>query len=140
MAVTQNSYIVGTASGSYGGSTAGPYPYTYDLIADTDISVIDDGILKTLTTHYTHDASQKRITFASGQEPTSGQKVIVYRSTDEDPINATFNAGSTIRAVELNDNFKQVLYISQETQNQALSTLGGTMLSLIHISEPTRPY
>ena len=127
MAVTQNSYIVGAASGGYGGSTAGPYPYSFPLIADTDVSVIVDGVLKSLTTHYTHDSGNSRITFASGQEPSSGSKVIVYRSTDEDPINATFNAGSTIRAVELNDNFKQVLYISQETQNQALSTLGGTM-------------
>ena len=127
MAVTQNSYIVGAASGGYGGSTAGPYPYSFPLIADTDVSVIVDGVLKSLTTHYTHDSSNSRITFVSGQEPSNGNKVIVYRDTDEDPINATFNAGSTIRAVELNDNFKQVLYIAQETENQALSTLGGSM-------------
>ena len=66
MAVTQNSYIVGAASGGYGGSTAGPYPYSFPLIADTDVSVIVDGVLKSLTTHYTHDSGNSRITFASG--------------------------------------------------------------------------
>ncbi len=121
MAVTSNTYTVG------GSGQAGPYSYSFPILADTDIKVSVNGIIKTVTTHYTVDAGNTRITFVSGQEPATGAKVIVYRDTDEDPITNTFVAGSTIRSNELNDNFKQLLYISQESDNQSMSTLGGTM-------------
>ena len=121
MAVTSNTYTVG------GSGQAGPYSYSFPIIASTDIRVTVNGALKTVTTHYTVDTGNTRITFVSGQEPSTGDKVIVYRDTDEDPINATFVSGSTIRSNELNDNFKQLLYISQESDNQSMSTLGGTM-------------
>ena len=123
MAVTSNLYTAAS------GSLAGPYSYSFPIIADTDIRVSVDGTIKTVTTHYTVDTSNTRITFVSGQEPSVGQVVIVYRSTDEDPITNTFVAGSTIRSNELNDNFKQLLYIAQETDNQALSTLSGSMMN-----------
>ena len=121
MAVTSNTYTVG------GSGQAGPYSYAFPIIASTDIRVSVNGIVKTVTTHYTIDTANTRITFVSGQEPSTGDKVIVYRDTDEDPINATFVSGSTIRSNELNDNFKQLLYISQESDNQSMSTLGGVM-------------
>ncbi len=121
MAVTSNTYTVG------GSGQAGPYSYSFPILADADIKVSVNGIVKSVTTHYTLDSSNTRITFVSGQEPSTGDKVIVYRDTDEDPINATFVSGSTIRSKELNDNFSQLLYIVQENDNQALSTLGGVM-------------
>ena len=123
MAQTSNTYTVG------GSGQAGPYSYGFPIIAATDIRVSVDGQVKTVTTHYTVDTANTRITFVSGQEPATGAKVIVYRSTDEDPINATFVSGSTIRSNELNDNFKQLLYITQEVENQSMSTLGGTMVN-----------
>ena len=121
MAVTSNTYTVG------GSGQAGPYSYGFPIIDATDVKVSVDGVVKTVTTHYTTDTANTRITFVSGQEPSTGQKVIVYRDTDEDPINATFVSGSTIRSNELNDNFKQLLYIAQESDNQSLSKLGGEM-------------
>ena len=102
MAVTSNTYTVG------GSGQAGPYSYSFPILADTDIKVSVNGIIKTVTTHYTVDAGNTRITFVSGQEPATGAKVIVYRDTDEDPITNTFVAGSTIRSNELNDNFNQL--------------------------------
>ena len=129
MAVTSNTYTVG------GSGQAGPYSYGFPIIAATDIRVSVDGQVKTVTTHYTVDTANTRITFVSGQEPATGAKVIVYRSTDEDPINATFVSGSTIRSNELNDNFKQLLYIAQETENQALSTLSGTMVNNLTLGQ-----
>ena len=168
MAVTSNTYTVG------GSGQAGPYSYSFPILADTDVKVSVNAVVKTVTTHYTLDSANTRITFVSGEEPSSGDKVIVYRDTDEDPIKSVFSSGSTLRSTELNDNFNQLLYIAQETEDQAMSTLGGTMqanftlgkssdlvfegdtddayettltvtdptadLSLIHISEPTRPY
>jgi len=129
MAVTSNTYTVG------GSGQAGPYSYGFPIIAATDLRVSVDGQVKTVTTHYTVDTANTRITFVSGQEPNTGQKVIVYRSTDEDPINSTFVSGSTIRSNELNDNFRQLLYIAQETENQALSTLSGTMVNNLTLGQ-----
>ena len=121
MAVTSNTYTVG------GSGQAGPYSYSFPILADTDVKVSVNAVVKTVTTHYTLDSVNTRITFVSGQEPSTGDKVIVYRDTDEDPINSTFVSGSTIRSTELNDNFSQLLYIVQENDNQAMSTLGGVM-------------
>ena len=127
MAVTKNRYTAAS------GSLAGPYNYAFPVIADTDIKVAVNGVIKTVTTHYTLDTGNTRITFVSGQEPSVGDYVDVYRDTDDDPITTTFVAGSTLRSGELNDNFKQVLYLTQEADNQGLSTLGGTMDGTIHM-------
>ena len=105
MANTSDTYTVG------GSGQAGPYPYSFPIIDQADIRVSVDGLVKTVTTHYTVDTANTRITFVSGQEPSTGNQVIVYRDTDEDPINATFVSGSTIRSNELNDNFKQLLLL-----------------------------
>ena len=121
MAVTSNTYVVG------GSNQAGPYSYAFPIIADADIRVSVNGVVKTVTTHYTLDSNNTRITFTSGNHPSTGDKVIVYRDTDEDPINSTFVSGSTIRSNELNDNFSQLLYIAQESDGQSLSKLGGVM-------------
>ncbi len=129
MAVTKNSYTAAS------GSEQGPYSYSFPVIADTDIKVSVNGVVKTVTTHYTLDTGNTRITFVSGQFPTAGDSVIVYRDTDEDPITNTFVSGSTIRSNELNDNFKQLLYIAQESDNQSLSSLGGTMQGTLEIGE-----
>ena len=82
MAVTSNTYTVG------GSGQAGPYSYSFPILADADVKVSVNGVVKSVTTHYTLDSSNTRITFVSGQEPSTGDKVIVYRNTDEDPINA----------------------------------------------------
>ena len=121
MAVTSKTYPVG------GSGQAGPYSYPFPILADADVKVSVNGVVKSVTTDYTLDSANTRITFVSGKEPSTGDKVIVYRDTDEDPINSTFVSGSTIRSTELNDNFSQLLYIVQENDNQAMSKLGGVM-------------
>ena len=129
MAVTKNSYTAAS------GSEQGPYSYSFPVVDTGDIKVSVNGVVKTVTTHYTLDTGNTRITFVSGQYPTAGDNVIVYRDTDEDPITNTFVSGSTIRSTELNDNFKQILYLAQEADNQALSTLGGTMSGTLHLDK-----
>ena len=127
MAVTKNRYTAES------GSLGGPYPYSFPVIADTDIKVAVNGVVKTVTTHYTIDTGNTRISFVSGQEPTAGDYVDVYRDTDDASIASTFTSGSTIRSSELNDNFTQVLYLTQESDNQGLSTRGGTMEGTLHM-------
>lgn len=121
MAQTSNTYTVGSSG------QAGPYSYAFPLINTTDLIVSVNGVIKTVNTDFTVDATNSRITFVSGKEPSNSDTLILYRKTDEDPINTVFVSGSTVRAQELNDNFRQLLYISQETADQALSSLGSTL-------------
>ena len=121
MAQTSNTYTVGSSG------QAGPYSYAFPLINTTDLVVSVNGTIKTVSTDFTVDATNSRITFVSGKEPGANDTLILYRKTDEDPINTVFVSGSTVRAQELNDNFRQLLYISQETADQALSSLGSTL-------------
>ena len=44
-------------------------------------------------------------------------RVRIYRFTTADTTPATFTAGTSIRAGDLNDNFEQILFIMQERQN-----------------------
>lgn len=53
-------------------------------------------------------------------------RVRIYRFTDADTTPATFTAGTSVRASDLNDNFEQILFIMQERQNtlQTIQTGG----------------
>ena len=53
-------------------------------------------------------------------------RVRIYRFTNADSTPATFSPGTSVRAVDLNDNFEQILFIMQERQNtlQNISTGG----------------
>jgi predicted secreted protein len=74
------------------------------------------------TTAFTIDPSTKIITFSSA--PANGTVIKVYRNTNNDTLAATFISGSAIRAVDLNDNFTQNLYVIQEIGNNAVQTDG----------------
>ena len=71
MAQTFNDYIVGSSG------QAGPYSYSFPVIATTDIVVSVNNVNKTLTSDYTLDTGNNRITFVSGKEPSTGDKVDV---------------------------------------------------------------
>ena len=49
--------------------------------------------------------------------PKSGIKVRVHRKTADDNVASTFYPGSAIRSSDLNDNFTQNLYVTQEARN-----------------------
>ena len=59
--------------------------------------------------------------------PKDGVTVRIYRVTDTDSAQATFFAGSAIRAQDLNNNNTQLLYATQETVERRLDSTGGTM-------------
>lgn len=59
--------------------------------------------------------------------PKTGVTVRVYRDTNIDSAQATFFAGSAIRAQDLNDNNNQVLYSTQETVDRRVNNDGDTM-------------
>jgi hypothetical protein len=112
MALTEITY---TGDGS--DVTFGPIPFTY--LGDSDVLITINGAA---TTAFTIDPSTKIITFSSA--PANGTVIRVYRNTNNDTLAATFISGSAIRAVDLNDNFTQNLYLIQEIDNNAVQTDG----------------
>ena len=131
MATTQNEHT--------GNGTLRRFSFTFPYIKEDDVKVS----LRTSTADVTTIASTT-YTFPSATEiqfsavtattfqestgaPKSGVTVRIFRDTDLDTERVTFFPGSSIRAQDLNDNTLQNLYASQERQNRAVDSTGGTM-------------
>ena len=52
--------------------------------------------------------------------PTSPASIRIYRDTDVDTAKASYQAGSSVKAEDLNNNQTQLLYAAQENQNQTI--------------------
>jgi len=113
MSVTQVTYT--------GNGSTTLYSFTFPYIETTDIKVSLDGVV---TTAYSL-ANATTIQFNSA--PASGAVIRIYRETGTTAIQSTFFAGSAIRAEDLNDNFSQVFYSTQETVERRVDSTGGTM-------------
>ena len=112
MATTSNSYT--------GNGSTVDYSFTFPYQNNTDIKVSVDEVLQDLTTHYTlHNATTIRFGSAVG----SGKAIKIYRDTDSSKLAATFYPGSAIRSGDLNDNYNQNLYVTQEAENDAATAL-----------------
>ena len=120
MATTQNTF-------TGDGSNLGPFSFTFKWLEPTDIKVTVAGVLKTAGTHYNLQSlnySTKtggQVLFTAGNTPANGAAIIIYRQTDDSDLAATFYSGSAIRAQDLNNNFIQGLYVTQESSNNAAS-------------------
>jgi hypothetical protein len=108
MATTSNTYT--------GNGTNKLFSITFPYLDTSDINVYLNGVLQTITTQYTF-ANATTVEFVTA--PSNGAVVLLERSTDDTALQATFFPGSSIKANDLNFNFDQVLYLSQETANFA---------------------
>ena len=106
------------------------FAWTFPVYQATDIKVQVDGVLKTLTTHYTVATSGSSpnltgtVTFTSGNIPPSGtNNVYLYRDTNVEAIKHSYTAGSAVKADHLNNNTTQLLYALQEEQNQTVRSV-----------------
>jgi hypothetical protein len=113
MALAENTYV--------GNGSAVLYSFTFPYLATTDIKVSLDGVD---TIAYTL-ANATTVQFNAA--PTNGTKIRIYRVTNADTAKATFYPGSTVRAQDLNSNFNQVLYNTQETVERRLDRSGGEL-------------
>lgn len=115
MAVTQNTYT--------GNGSTTNYSFTFPYLNTTDIFVSVNGIP---TTAYTL-ANATTVSFNAA--PANGAAIRIYRQTANDSISATFYPGSAIRSQDLNGNFTQSLYVTQETTNNSVQDVGNVTLA-----------
>ena len=121
MAVTQNSYT--------GDNSTTNYSFTFPYLKTSDIKCSLDAVVTTAFSL----ANATTVQFNTA--PGSGVKIKIYRETADDSLTATFYAGSSIKSEELNDNFTQNLYTTQEVNARFLSNLGGTMVGNLTMGE-----
>ena len=110
------------------GSNLGPFSFTLKWLRSTDIKVSVGGVLKTAGTHYNLQnlnyttKTGGQVLFTAGNAPAVGTgNIRVYRQTDDTALPATFYPGSAIRSSDLNENFTQNLYVTQESNNSSTS-------------------
>jgi len=105
---TAASFSTPTANG-----TAGPFNIGFNYLAQSEIDVTVDGVLKTLNTHYIfHSTTQ--ISFTSGNFPTVGQTIKFQRNTDISAKKVDFVDGSVLTETDLDNNTDQILFGLQE--------------------------
>lgn len=117
MATTENTFT--------GNGTLNSFAFTFPIIKRDDVKVsLNDTLIASTEYTFTNDTTIvfDAISPATALQettgaPKSGINVRVFRETDVDDPVATFFAGSAIRAQDLNDNFLQVTYRSQEDEN-----------------------
>jgi hypothetical protein len=114
MAITSNTYT--------GNGSNKLFSITFPYLDTTDIDVYLNGVLQTVTTQYTF-ANATTVEFVAA--PGAGTTVLLSRSSDDSTLQATFFPGSSIKANDLNDNFDQVLYLAQETNNNVANAVAG---------------
>ena len=94
--------------------------FTFPSLQESDVKVRVDGVLKTTSTHYNITSYTTtgggNVVFTSGNIPSSPANIRIYRDTNVDTAKATFTAGSSVKAADLNNNTTQLLYRAQEEQ------------------------
>ena len=120
-AVTQNDYI--------GNGSTTNYPFTFTYLKASDIKASIDAVDTTAFTL----ANATTVQFNTA--PANGAKIKIFRETGVDTLTATFYPGSAIKSEDLNDNFTQNLFVTQEVNQRYLSTLGGTMTGDLNLGE-----
>ena len=100
--------------------------FSFPSIQESDIKVDVDGVIKSSGTHYNITSYTTtgggNVVFTSGNIPVSPASIRIFRDTDVDSAKATYTAGSSVRAADLNANHEQLLFARQEEQNQTIQT------------------
>ena len=123
MAVTEQSYT--------GNGSLTTYSFTFPYLKSTDITVQVDAAVTTAWSL----ANATTVQFNTA--PANGAAIKILRKTNVDNLTATFYAGSAIKSEDLNDNYTQNLYVTQEIGNRSFENTGLVKLTGNLTMEPT---
>ena len=115
MAVTENTY-------TQSGSTTN-YSFTFPYLKQSDVKVTVAGTAKTEGTGSAQWQFHNATTVKFNTAPASGSAIRIYRETADTSLSSTFYAGSAIKSQDLNDNFTQNLYVTQEVRDDSALAL-----------------
>ena len=107
MAVTENLHT--------GNGSKTNYSFTFPYLKTTDIKASVDGTVVTNFTAGSPTATEIQFNTA----PANNAAIRIYRDTATENLSATFYAGSAIKSEDLNDNFLQNLYVTQEAKRDS---------------------
>ena len=115
-----------TDSDHTGDGSTRVFNITFEYIDEDDIKVSLNGVdtnnwqlLNATTIQFTADAGGATATQEASGAPKNAVAIRIYRETDVENLRATFFAGSSIRAQDLNANFEQNNFAVQEIQQNA---------------------
>ena len=121
MAVTEQSYT--------GNGSTTNYSFTFPYLKSTDIQVQVDAAVTTAWSL----ANATTVQFNSA--PANNAAIKILRKTNVDNLTATFYAGSAIKSEDLNDNYTQNLYVTQEIGNRSFENTGlSTMIGNLNLA------
>lgn len=106
-----NSYVTHTGTGA---QTL--FTFTFPYLSADHVKVSINDVANTAWTL----ANATTVQFNSA--PANGAAIKIYRDTPTTSLLTSFNAGSAIRAADLNNGLKQILYVSDETADFAADT------------------
>ena len=117
-----------------GSASTGPHSFTFPYIKADDVKVTKTASNGTVTTLTKVDSSpiqdqytQATTSITLGENTlVATDKLRIYRLTSDTDLTATFYPGSAIRSTDLNDNFTQNLYSTQEVVSRYYD-VGGTI-------------
>ena len=99
------------------------FSFTFQYLEESHVKVEVDGVALATTQYSFANATTLQFTTA----PANGAAVRIFRDTDDSDVQAAFFAGSAIRASDLNDNFRQTLFVTQEVRDRFMDRYGTTM-------------
>ena len=103
--------------------------FSFPSIQESDIKVDVDGVIKSSGTHYNitgyTTTGGGNVVFTSGNIPASPADIRIFRETDVDTPKATYTAGASVKAADLNSNQEQILF-------------GIQAVSYTHLTLPTK--
>lgn len=105
--------------------SAGPYSFTFAILAVGDIAVKVGTVLKTLTTHYTVTLNANgtgSVTFTSGNEPANGA-IITLQSNQAIERTTDFTTGGDFRAATVNDELDRLTISIQQLETVQRRTI-----------------
>ena len=115
MAVTENTFT--------GNGSTTNYSFTFPYLKESDVKVTVAGTAKTNGTGSDQWQFANATTVQFNTAPANSAAIRLYRETADTNLSATFYAGSAIKSQDLNDNFTQNLYVTQEVRDDSALAL-----------------
>ena len=116
MAITKSTYT--------GDGSTTLFTFSFPYLEEEDVTVQVNG---STVTNYSF-ANSSTISFNTA--PSNGAAIVILRNTGIEQVKATFFSGSAIRAEDLNKNFNQTFYATQETDNEVTTAVSDAATAL----------